>query len=199
VKGLRTLKFRGVTLARSGFAGVKLSYMGSSICIDVPQPDGCTAALYTHNHPRHAPQIPPHVPVYSPFAGRRVAPGERLELVAGVKLLAVHAYSLGYGGAEAHPKGAGVGFLLEFPTRLRVYHAGDTDLVEEVLELRGLVDVAFLPVSGRGVMNPEEAAEAVKTIRPLIAIPIHEDSITQVQRFKRLAHHYSQVILLNHA
>jgi len=196
VKGLRTLKFRGVTLARSGFAGVKLSYMGSSICIDMPQPAGCTAALYTHNHPRHAPQTPPQVPVYSPFAGRRVAPGERLELIAGVRLLAVHAYSLGYGGAEAHPKGVGVGFLLEFPTGLRVYHAGDTDLVGEVLELRGLVDVAFLPVSGRGVMNPEEAAEAVRTLRPAIAVPVHEETSSQARTFKRLAQPYTQVVLM---
>jgi L-ascorbate metabolism protein UlaG (beta-lactamase superfamily) len=39
-----------------------------------------------------------------------------------------------------------------------VYHAGATDLIPEMEEIRA--DVAFLPVSGRYVMGPEDAQRA---------------------------------------
>ncbi len=193
---MRTLTFRGVKVSRRGLAGIVLTYSGESICIDSVDTNGCSIALYTHNHPGHAPPALPGIPVYSPFAGRRVSPGETLELGGGVVLTAVHAYNTGLGGAVAHPRGLGVGFLVEFPTGLRVYHAGDTDLVNEMAELRGRVDVAFLPVSGQNVMNPEEAAEAVRTIRPAIAVPVHEEDASRLRVFKRLAQPYTQVVLM---
>lgn len=55
---------------------------------------------------------------------------------------------------------------------LRLYHAGDTDLIPEMRELVN-IDIAFLPVSGTYVMTPDEAAEAVKAIKPKIAVPMH--------------------------
>ncbi len=39
------------------------------------------------------------------------------------------------------------------------------------------VDIALLPVSGTYVMTAEEAVEAVKRLKPEIAIPMHFDSI----------------------
>ena len=59
------------------------------------------------------------------------------------------------------------------------YFAGDTDLFAGMAELRSVVDVALLPVSGWGAslgpghLNPERAARAVEMIRPRLAIPIH--------------------------
>ncbi|QOJ79805.1 MBL fold metallo-hydrolase [Infirmifilum lucidum] len=193
---MRALTFRGVKISRRGLAGAILTYGGESICIDSVDPSGCSIALYTHNHPGHSPPALPGIPVYSPFAGRIVAPGERLELGKGVRLTVVHAYNISLGGAVAHPRGSGVGFLVEFPTGLRVYHAGDTDLISEMVELRGRVDLAFLPVSGQSVMNPEEAAEAVRTLRPAIAVPVHEGGISRLRVFKRLAQPYTQVVLM---
>ena len=38
-------------------------------------------------------------------------------------------------------------------------------------------DVAFLPVSGTYVMNPEEAVQAAKKVMPKIAIPMHYGKI----------------------
>ena len=53
------------------------------------------------------------------------------------------------------------------------------------------VDVAFLPVSGTYVMTAEEAVEAVKSIKPKIALPMHHGSIVgsqrDAERFKKLA------------
>jgi L-ascorbate metabolism protein UlaG (beta-lactamase superfamily) len=61
----------------------------------------------------------------------------------------------------------------------RVYFAGDTDLFPEMASLAGGVDVALLPVWGWGPrlgvghLDPYRAAEAVRMIRPRVAVPIH--------------------------
>ena len=60
-----------------------------------------------------------------------------------------------------------------------IYFAGDTDLFPEMAELAGQLDVALLPVwgwgpnLGRGHLDPYRAAEALKLLRPSLAIPIH--------------------------
>lgn len=70
-----------------------------------------------------------------------------------------------------------VGFLIRGSRS--VYFAGDTDLFDDMSELRGAVDVALIPVWGwgRGVgpghLDPERAAAAVALMQPAVAIPIH--------------------------
>jgi L-ascorbate metabolism protein UlaG (beta-lactamase superfamily) len=60
-----------------------------------------------------------------------------------------------------------------------VYFPGDTDLFPGMADLADDLDVALLPVwgwgpnLGPGHMNPQRAAEALKLLRPRIAIPIH--------------------------
>ena len=60
-----------------------------------------------------------------------------------------------------------------------VYFAGDTDLFDEMADLRGVVDVALLPISGWGSrlgpghLDPQRAAQAARIIAPAVAIPIH--------------------------
>jgi L-ascorbate metabolism protein UlaG (beta-lactamase superfamily) len=59
-----------------------------------------------------------------------------------------------------------------------LYFAGDTDVFEAMSELAG-ADAALLPVSGWGStvgpghLDPTRAAEAVRLLRPGLAIPIH--------------------------
>ncbi|MFH1055149.1 MAG: MBL fold metallo-hydrolase [Candidatus Altiarchaeota archaeon] len=74
-----------------------------------------------------------------------------------------------------HPEGEGLGFVVESSGR-RVYHAGDTDLIPEMGEL-GRVDAALLPVGGTYTMDWKEATEAVKLIKPAIAVPMHYGDI----------------------
>ncbi len=75
------------------------------------------------------------------------------------------------------PAPAPVGFLIRGSRS--VYFAGDTDLFDEMAELRGSVDVALLPVWGwgRGVgaghLDPQRAAAVVALVEPAIVIPIH--------------------------
>jgi L-ascorbate metabolism protein UlaG (beta-lactamase superfamily) len=61
-----------------------------------------------------------------------------------------------------------------------VYFAGDTDLFPEMADLASEhVDVALLPVAGwgprlgAGHLDSRRAAEALRLIRPQIAVPIH--------------------------
>jgi L-ascorbate metabolism protein UlaG (beta-lactamase superfamily) len=61
----------------------------------------------------------------------------------------------------------------------RVYFAGDTDLFDEMAEL-GELDLALVPIWGWGPtlgrgkhLDPERAAEALRLLRPRIAVPIH--------------------------
>ncbi|MBI5148577.1 MBL fold metallo-hydrolase [Candidatus Pacearchaeota archaeon] len=63
-----------------------------------------------------------------------------------------------------------------------IYHAGDTDYIEEMKKLtgfgkKGTTFIALLPIGGKFTMNAEEAAQAASIIKPTIAIPIHYGSI----------------------
>ena len=75
----------------------------------------------------------------------------------------------GYNGH--HPRGFNVGFVFRLGDQT-VFHAGDTDLVPEMSQL-GEIDVALLPIGGTYTMAEAEAAEAVRAIRPSVAIPMH--------------------------
>jgi L-ascorbate metabolism protein UlaG (beta-lactamase superfamily) len=57
----------------------------------------------------------------------------------------------------------------------RVYHAGDSDHIPEMADIK--TDVALLPVSGTYVMTAVEAIEAAKTLNPKLAIPMHFGTI----------------------
>lgn len=76
-----------------------------------------------------------------------------------------------------------------------IYHSGDTDVIPEMQRLTGhnqpnKTFVALLPVGGRFTMNAEEAFEAVKIIKPSIAIPMHWGAIvgdeSNAKEFKEL-------------
>lgn len=97
---------------------------------------------------------------------KAVKPGDKEES-QGVKIEVVEAYSI---TRTTHPKGTAVGFIIE-AEKHRVYYAGDTDLIPEMEKIKA--DIALLPVSGTYVMNYKEAVEAVKKIKPTIAIPMH--------------------------
>lgn len=94
--------------------------------------------------------------------------------VGGVTVTAVPAYNIDKfrgPGELFHPPGAGgLGYVVELDGR-RIYHAGDTDAIPEMREVR--CDVALLPVSGTYVMTAEEAAEACRMISAAAVVPMH--------------------------
>ena len=102
---------------------------------------------------------------------RIVAPGEFMSL-GEVKIEAVPSYNK---DKDFHPKQkAWLGFIVEV-NGVRIYHAGDTDFIPEMKELK--VDIALLPVSGTYVMTAEQAVEAALAIQPKLAIPMHYGAI----------------------
>jgi len=129
-----------------------------------------------------------------------VKPGDRVE-VKGVEVQAVPAYNVNKfmsPGRVFHPKEeGGVGFLVTL-AGVKIYHAGDTDLIAEMEGLQP--DVALIPVSGTYVMTAEEAAEALKKIKPKVAIPMHYGSIVgspeDAEKFRQLAPKEVQVVIL---
>jgi L-ascorbate metabolism protein UlaG (beta-lactamase superfamily) len=94
----------------------------------------------------------------------------------GVTIKVVPAYNVRPERQRFHPKNyGGVGYLITLAGKT-IYHPGDTDLIPEMDSL-GQVDIALLPVSGTYVMDAQEAAEAVKRIKPTHVIPMHYGSI----------------------
>jgi len=87
-----------------------------------------------------------------------------------------------------HPKQDGrVGFIVTLNGK-RIYHAGDTDCIPEMQQLKN-IDIALLPVSGTYVMTVEEAVQAVKMIKPKIAIPMHYAAVVGTQRSSKVWPH----------
>ena len=83
------------------------------------------------------------------------------------------------------PRAEAVGYLVRGTAT--VYFAGDTDLFPE-LERLGPVDVALVPVAGWGPrigpghLDPLRAAEAVRRLRPGLAVPIHWGTYSSPRR-----------------
>lgn len=98
-------------------------------------------------------------------------PGDEIEVYQ-VNIKAVPAYNQ---GKDFHPKGNNwLGFIVTLDG-LSVYHAGDTDFIPEMADIRA--QVALLPVSGTHTMTAGEAARAALAIRPEVAIPMHYGKI----------------------
>ncbi|MEM0488445.1 MAG: metal-dependent hydrolase [Candidatus Bathyarchaeia archaeon] len=87
--------------------------------------------------------------------------------VGDVKLRLVQAF-------HTASKGAPTGVIVEGEGR-SIYHAGDTGLFGDMHLIGELYkpDMALIPIGGYYTMGPEEAAEAVKLIRPKMVIPMH--------------------------
>ena len=82
------------------------------------------------------------------------------------------------GGRPLRGKAAALGYAI-LGSR-RIFFAGDTDLFDAMNGLVPELDVALVPIWGWGAtlgrgkhLDPERAAEAVRRLRPRIAVPIH--------------------------
>lgn len=147
----------------------------------VHRPQPADLILVGHEHIHHCSLVDidrvrrPHTVVVCDLSAARKIDPPVLALepwgqaeVEDILIEAVPAYNL---HTSFHPKRKGyLGFIVTLEG-VRVYHAGDTDFIPEMRDLR--VDIALLPVSGTHVMNPEEAAQAALALRPQVVIPMH--------------------------
>lgn len=132
---------------------------------------------------------------------RAMQPDEQTE-IEGVNVKAVRAYNVNKFrevGVPFHPRDeAKLGFIVTVEGQ-RIYHAGDTDCIPEMAGYS--TDVALLPVSGTYVMTAEEAVEAVRLIKPKIAIPMHYGAIVgsaeDAESFRQLVGDLCQVVILD--
>lgn len=91
--------------------------------------------------------------------------------VEGIKFRTTPAYNIVESRLKNHPKENGwVGYIIEVDGKT-IYHAGDTDFIEEMNGLN--VDVALIPIGGTYVMSVEEAIPAAKSINAKVIIPMH--------------------------
>jgi L-ascorbate metabolism protein UlaG (beta-lactamase superfamily) len=96
--------------------------------------------------------------------------------IGGLVMRATHADhegGRGFLGTEV----AALGYLIRGTHQ--IYFAGDTDLFEGMATLSDGLDVALVPIwgwgpsLGPGHLDPRRAAEALRLLRPRLAVPIH--------------------------
>ncbi len=193
----------GITIQWLGHASFKICHEDVVIYIDPwklkESPSDATLVFVSHSHHDHysaediakvsgqeTKLIASADVVAKEKAGEAIMPGLVVELES-VRGRGVAAYNP---NKQFHPKANNwVGFIIEIGSK-RIYYAGDTDLTEEMKALKD-IDIALLPVGGTYTMNAEEAAEAVKHIKPKQAIPYHWGDIvgsrSDAERFAELA------------
>ncbi|MEM1508948.1 MAG: MBL fold metallo-hydrolase [Thermofilaceae archaeon] len=200
------IEFRGVRITRLNHAAFKLENGGKVIYIDPFQltssPKDGNIIICTHDHYDHCSiediqkVIKPNGVIIASINCesklkilrneiKLLNPHDQLT-VNHVIVTAVPAYNI---KKRYHPRDyKGIGVVIEI-AGVRVYHAGDTDLIPEMDYLSGKVDVALVPISGVYVMDVEEAIEAIKRVRPALAIPMHYGAIVggsqDAERFRQ--------------
>lgn len=97
--------------------------------------------------------------------------GETIQLDNATAITATEAYNTSAGHTQFHPKGHGIGFIIECDGT-RIYIAGDTEPISEMKQMDN-IDIAFLPVNQPFTMTPEQCIEAIEMIHPQIVYPYH--------------------------
>lgn len=88
------------------------------------------------------------------------------------------------GKDETHVGGEPQGYIIELENGFRIYHMGDTGLFGD-MKLIGEYyhpDLVLIPIGGHYVMDPKDAAYAVRNfLKPKFAIPIHYGTTPQLK------------------
>jgi len=168
--------------------------MGNPACPDSLKTfDGLDLMLITHGHfdhmgdavelaTRHRPQVVAAYEICVWLESKGVANTLGMnkggtQTIDGIKVTMVKAdHSSGivddgriiYGGDPC-------GYVIEFENGLRLYHAGDTDVFQDMKLVGALYkpDLCLLPIGGHYTMGPKEAAYAIKLLGTKWVIPMH--------------------------
>lgn len=85
---------------------------------------------------------------------------------------AIHGDSMDTDKGPVYAGRAG-GFLISVKGGPNIYHTGDTDFFGDMVQLRGKVDMMLICIGDKFTMGPVDAAQAVRLVRPMMAIPMH--------------------------
>ena len=187
---MHTLKIGDIAVTWLGHASFLIE--GDEIIYTDPyvlpqSPKKADIVLVTHDHFDHCDKdnirklnaehvFGPHGVTAKLGTGDTVKAGKKFS-AGNITINAVEAYNTNKfrsPGQPFHPRGLGVGYVIEMNNR-RIYHAGDTDNIKEMSSL-GRIDVALLPIGGTYTMTMKEAVEAAGIIKPLHLIPMHYNS-----------------------
>jgi L-ascorbate metabolism protein UlaG (beta-lactamase superfamily) len=98
--------------------------------------------------------------------------------VGGIKVTATHAFhssSIALDDGTVIYGGEPLGYIIEFESGFKLYHAGDTAVFGDMQLIGELYhpDVALLPIGDQVVMSPYEAAHATRLLGVPHVVPIH--------------------------
>jgi L-ascorbate metabolism protein UlaG (beta-lactamase superfamily) len=127
---------------------------------------------------------------------KTVRPGEKLDF-ADIKVQTTEAYNSRavFLWIKAHPQTKeNVGYILTLNNGFRVYHAGDSDYLEGMSQMKD-IDLALIPIGGdKLTMNIEEAAQIVNEMKPAMVVPMHYEVLKKNHGFKSLINEAVRVI-----
>ena len=211
------MEYKGLQINWLGHAGFQIKSQ-ITIYIDpfkIKISESADAILITHEHFDHCSLediqkiIKPDTVVFGPadiqsklakisreIKFQVILPGDAVAF-KDIKIRAYPAYNI---NKQFHPKGNHwLGYLIDI-NGVRIYHAGDSDAIPEMKELKNL-DLFMVPIGGTYTMNIKESAQLCNSIMPKIAIPMHYGSVIGTNddalNFKKLCKCSVQILDLN--
>ena len=123
----------------------------------------------------------------------KVEPNKKYS-VKGFSFSTIPAYNNNPEKLSFHPKSNNwVGYIFNLNGQ-KVYHAGDTDFIEEMKSLKQLsLDVAMLPIGGTYTMDAAEAASAANAISAKITIPMHYKNLVG-ENYKKVEEEFKNLV-----
>jgi L-ascorbate metabolism protein UlaG (beta-lactamase superfamily) len=179
----------GVRLLTDPLLRSRVAHIRRAVPVEELELGDLDAVLISHGHYDHLDTaslrlLPRSVTIVAPRGlGARIQGFDAVEVeesdeiaVGPVRIRATHAE---HEGARP-PRTGGIALGYSILGSKRIFFAGDTDLFDGMSGLVDDLDLALIPIWGWGPtlgrgkhLDPERAAEAVRRLRPKIAVPIH--------------------------
>ncbi len=108
----------------------------------------------------------------------------------GIAFESVHAYNTEPSRLNFHPRAAGmVGYIIEVDGK-KIYHAGDTDAIEEMKSISA--DLALLPSGGTYTMDLNQAIHATQFVKAKHFAPMHYKALLGLEGSNQLEKQFSE-------